>query len=106
MPWYVTTFFKLISPFIDPVTKTKMKFNEPLTDHVPASQLTTQYGGKVDFEYDHSIYWPALAELSDQRKKRQTERWEKAGKKVGEHESYLRGGDVKCLSGDFSGHEV
>jgi CRAL/TRIO domain len=103
VPWYVTTFFKLISPFIDPVTKTKMKFNEPLQNHVPPEQLMKDYGGNVDFEYDHATYWPALASLCEKRRNDYRSRWEKAGKKIGEHEAFLRGGDVKCLSGEFVG---
>lgn len=92
LPWYITTFFKLISPFIDPVTKEKMRFNEALIDHVPKEQLIVSFGGDVNFEYDHEIYWPTLNELCDHRKKQFRERWESAGKKLGESESYLRGG--------------
>ena len=105
MPWYVTTFFKLISPFIDPVTKSKMKFNEPLDQHVPAEQLQKDYGGKANFVYDHAVYWPALATLSAKRRNDYRARWERAGKRIGEHEAFLRGGDVKCLSGEFVGSE-
>ncbi|KIV99448.1 hypothetical protein, variant [Verruconis gallopava] len=103
LPWYVTTFYKLISPFIDPVTKSKMKFNEPLTQHVPAEQLLKAYGGKVDFEYDHKVYWPALNEICDARRRDYAARWEKAGKQIGEHEAYLRGGDAKSLNGEHTG---
>jgi len=106
VPWYITTFFKLISPFIDPVTKSKMKFNEPLIDHVPAEQLWKHYGGKADFEYDHKTYWPALDVLCQQRRTEYRTRWEKAGKKIGEHEEYLRGGAKKCLSGQYMGSEM
>ena len=93
MPWYVTAFLKLINPFIDPVTKSKIKYNEPLTDHVPASQLMTASGGKVDFKYDHSIYWPALENLTEIRRQQRRERWQKAGKLIGESEIYLWGGE-------------
>lgn len=98
MPWYVTTFLKLISPFIDPVTKTKMRYNEPLTDHVPASQLMKNAGGEVDFAYDHSVYWPALAKLAEDRRRERIERWEKAGKVVGESEIYLWGGEEGSIA--------
>jgi len=64
VPWYVTAFLKLISPFIDPVTKTKMRYNEPLTDHIPASQLMKNAGGEAEFEYKHDIYWSALSRLA------------------------------------------
>jgi hypothetical protein len=93
VPWYVNTFFKLISPFIDPVTKTKMKFNEPLTDHVPKEQLLTWRGGDVEFEYDHEIYWPELAQLCEERRAAMQKRWVARGSKIGESEFYLKGGE-------------
>lgn len=93
MPWYVSAFLKLIGPFIDPVTKSKIKYNEPLVDHVPASQLMAAAGGEVDFKYDHSIYWPALDKMAAERRQQRRERWEKAGKLTGESEIYLWGGE-------------
>jgi hypothetical protein len=99
VPWYVTVFLKVISPFIDPVTKTKMRYNEPLTDHIPASQLMKNAGGEVDFAYDHSVYWPALEALAIERRKEQRERWEAAGKLIGESEIYIWGGDEKSIGG-------
>lgn len=105
VPWYVTTFFRLISPFIDPVTKEKMKFNEPLVRYVPAEQLKKEFGGEADFEYKHEIYWPSLCELAAKRRKDYFARWEKAGKQIGEHEAYLRGGEESCLNGVYRGVE-
>jgi hypothetical protein len=99
VPWYVSAFLKLITPFIDPVTKSKIKYNEPLIDHVPASQLMKAAGGEVDFAYDHSIYWPALDKLAAERRQQRYERWEKAGKLVGESELYLWGGAEKSVGG-------
>ncbi|KAF2112889.1 CRAL-TRIO domain-containing protein [Lophiotrema nucula] len=99
LPWYVTTFLKLVSPFIDPVTKTKMRYNEPLTDHIPSSQLMKNAGGDVDFVYDHATYWPALDELATQRRTERKQRWEAAGKVVGESEVYLWGGDEPSVGG-------
>ncbi|KAF2137526.1 uncharacterized protein K452DRAFT_257616 [Aplosporella prunicola CBS 121167] len=93
LPWYVTTFFKLISPFIDPVTKTKMKFNEPFGNHIPPSQLMKTYGGEVDFEYDHSVYWPALNTLCDGLRAERKARWEARGKQIGDSEFILKGGE-------------
>ncbi|KAK4963524.1 Phosphatidylinositol transfer protein (PITP) [Elasticomyces elasticus] len=96
LPWYVSTFFKLISPFIDPVTREKMKFNEDLTKYIPKEQLWSQYGGKtnggLDFEYSHDDYWPALEKEVQRRRAAFRERWEQGGKKIGEYEEYLRGG--------------
>jgi hypothetical protein len=97
VPWYVTAFLKLLSPFIDPVTKTKLRYNEPLTQHIPPSQLMKNADGEVDFKYDHSVYWPALDTLATQRRNERRERWEAAGKLIGESEIYLWGGDEKSV---------
>ncbi|KAF2126367.1 CRAL/TRIO domain-containing protein [Dothidotthia symphoricarpi CBS 119687] len=99
LPWYVTTFLKLIYPFVDPVTKSKIKTNEPLINHVPTSQLMKVSGGEVDFKYDHSIYWPALDKLATERRQQRKERWQKAGKLIGESEIYLWGGDAASVGG-------
>jgi hypothetical protein len=92
VPWVVWGFFKLITPFIDPLTKEKLKFNEDTSLYVPAEQLSTENGGKVTFEYDQSVYWPALTKLCAEKRAQARERWEKGGKRYGESESYIRGG--------------
>jgi hypothetical protein len=92
-------FLKAINPFIDPVTKEKIKYNEPLTDHVPASQLMKVSGGDIDFKYDHDVYWPALEKLAAERRAKRVERWEKAGKLIGESEIYLWGGEEGSVGG-------
>ncbi|KAF2646090.1 CRAL/TRIO domain-containing protein [Massarina eburnea CBS 473.64] len=106
LPWYVTTFLKLISPFIDPVTKTKMRYNEPLSTLIPSSQLMKASGGDVDFVYDHATYWPALDALAKERIAARTQRWEKAGKLVGESEIYLWGGEEKSVGATAGAAEV
>ncbi|KAL1956038.1 hypothetical protein VTO42DRAFT_7853 [Malbranchea cinnamomea] len=98
MPIVIVGFMKLITPFIDPMTRQKLKFNEDLRQLVPPSQLLKAVGGDVEFEYDHSVYWPALNELAAQRRKEYRERWIQGGKRVGEHENYLRGGSGKSLA--------
>lgn len=92
IPWFVSVFLKLIGPFIDPVTREKLRFNEPMADHVPTEQLVREMGGQLDFEYVHAVYWPAVNQLAAQRRAEMVRRWEKAGKRVGESEAYLRGG--------------
>lgn len=39
------------------------------------------------------MYWPALNELAAKKRAMMMERWIKAGKKIGESEYYLRGGE-------------
>lgn len=97
MSFFILGFFKLITPFIDPLTREKLKFNEDMRQHVPPSQLLKATGGDVEFEYDHSVYWPALNALAAQKRQAYRERWIQAGKFIGEHEDYLKGGSGKCL---------
>jgi len=92
VPWVVWGFFKLITPFIDPLTREKLKFNEDMKQYVPAEQLWTDFSdGHLKFEYDHSVYWPALMELTRERREQRKARWVAGGKLVGESEDYLAG---------------
>ncbi|CDH51854.1 cral trio domain-containing protein [Lichtheimia corymbifera JMRC:FSU:9682] len=79
-PWFFFTTFKLISPFMDPVTKAKIKFvyddekrskddtkglkNEwvHIGDYIPKNMLECEYGGDYNFKYDIESYWSALLE--------------------------------------------
>ncbi|OJD14658.1 hypothetical protein AJ78_05011 [Emergomyces pasteurianus Ep9510] len=98
IPFLIHGFLKIITPFIDPLTRTKLKLNEDLRNHVPPAQLLKTVGGEVEFEYDHSLYWPALNKLCEQRRNEYHERWVQGGKVIGEHENYLKGGPGKSLS--------
>lgn len=91
VPWIVWGFFKLINPFIDPLTREKMKFDVDMRKVVPPEQLMQVYGGDVEFEYHHGVYWPALNKLADERRREIRQRWESAGKEIGESEMYLKG---------------
>lgn len=96
-PWYVNTFFKLISGFIDPVTREKMKFNEDLKKYVPKEHLWKELGGDCNFKYEHNVYWPAFGKMAQGRRDAYKSRWENGGKRIGEFEEYLRGGQAKSL---------
>lgn len=98
VPMIIRGFFKLITPFIDPLTRQKLKFNEDLRQHVPPGQLMKSVGGDVEFRYDHSIYWPALNQLAEFRRNEYQERWIQGGKRIGEYENYLKGGTSPSLS--------
>ena len=74
-----------------------MKFNEDLRRYVPAQQLWSAYKGELNFEYDHNTYWPALDAECKKRRQAYRERWEQGGKKIGEYEEYLRGGNQPSL---------
>ncbi|KIW64680.1 hypothetical protein PV04_09598 [Phialophora macrospora] len=98
VPFYIWGFFKLITPFIDPLTREKIKFNEDSGIHVPREQLLKESGGFVEFEYDHEIYWTALNDLCELKREEYRARWEKGGKRVGEYEGYLKGANEKSLA--------
>ncbi|PWW79523.1 CRAL/TRIO domain-containing protein [Tuber magnatum] len=90
LPWFVHGFFKIINPFIDPLTRAKLKFNEDMTLHVPASQLDKKFGGECDFEYDHSIWWPEFIRITKERRALYTARWKELGSKIGASEFELK----------------
>jgi hypothetical protein len=97
VPWVVWGFFKLITPFIDPLTKEKLKFNDDMRQHVPPQQLWKEFQGDLDFEYDHETYWPILNKLCDEKLAERKERWIQGGKNYGENEVYLRGGNAASV---------
>ncbi|KAG9237720.1 putative CRAL-TRIO domain-containing protein C23B6.04c [Amylocarpus encephaloides] len=97
VPWVVWGFFKLITPFIDPLTKDKLKFNDDMRQHVPPQQLWKEWLGDLEFEYEHETYWPTLVKLCEERFTERKVRWTEAGKHYGESEIYLKGGNVKSI---------
>ncbi|KAI5781433.1 CRAL/TRIO domain-containing protein [Geopyxis carbonaria] len=92
IPWFVWGFFKIINPFIDPLTREKLKFNENLRDHVPPEQLDAKFGGDCRFEYDHAKYWPELVRLAAEKRAAYVARWRAGGCQVGASEFELKGG--------------
>lgn len=87
------TFLKIIHPFIDPLTREKLVFDQPFPDYVPTEQLDKEVGGDVNFVYEHDKYWPELIKLADEKKSKYVKRFEKFGSKVGLSEFDLRGDD-------------
>ncbi|ODN87718.1 pleiotropic drug resistance protein [Cryptococcus wingfieldii CBS 7118] len=63
MPWWINAFFSGISPFMDPITRDKIRFNPKLTELVPPAQLDAEFGGDYKFEYDFKHYWKTLTEF-------------------------------------------
>lgn len=56
-------------------------------------QLWTDFQeqGRLDFEYDHAEYWPALEKLCAEIRAERKARWVAGGKLVGEYEDYING---------------
>ncbi|EJD06551.1 CRAL/TRIO domain-containing protein [Fomitiporia mediterranea MF3/22] len=86
VPTLVNAFFKLIMPFVDPLTRNKVKFNPCVFDdgYFTRDQVMKQWwDGEREFEYVHEKYWPVLVEMCEERRKKQFQRWRKLGAKVG-----------------------
>ncbi|KAH9944856.1 CRAL-TRIO domain-containing protein [Amylocystis lapponica] len=95
LPFFINAFFKMVMPFVDPVSRAKMRFNPaPVKEglFVP-EQLVSEWGGDCRFEYEHERYWPALVRMCTERKEQMKTAWREQGAKVG-----LREWDVKCAA--------
>jgi hypothetical protein len=102
LPWLLYGFYKLINPFIDPVTRAKMVFN-PVPDDgglwrsaeardqgqddaklfEPDQLVSDSWLGSAAFKYTHEAYWPALLSMSETRKKDMTRVWRELGGVIG-----------------------
>lgn len=57
-------FYSAIRPLLDPVVKSKILFNIPLTDIVPPEQLDAEWaGGQYHFHFDPDVYWHELTDF-------------------------------------------
>jgi len=76
-------------PFVDPVTREKVKFNPDIIEEgiFPADMVMKEgWGGSQDFEYVHEKYWPDFVELCESRAKNWMKVWRELGGKVGTRE--------------------
>ncbi|PIL35387.1 hypothetical protein GSI_02113 [Ganoderma sinense ZZ0214-1] len=89
VPFLVNAFFKLITPFIDPLTRPKLRFNpdcvgEGLFD---ASELLSEWsGGSAHFQYEHDRYWGPLVRLCAEKREKLWTEWRALGGKIGVRE--------------------
>ncbi|KAL9716620.1 hypothetical protein Ac2012v2_001070 [Leucoagaricus gongylophorus] len=60
LPRLLSFFYRGISPFLDPVTRDKMRFNPNLLELIPASQLDADFGGSYHFEFEAESYWDQI----------------------------------------------
>ncbi|KAL1726068.1 CRAL-TRIO domain-containing protein [Schizophyllum commune] len=86
IPFLVSAFLKMIMPFVDPVTRDKIRLNpSPVKEGLfaPEEIMTEAWGGKAEFEWKHEEYWPTLIEMCDAQRERWTQAWKELGGKVG-----------------------
>ena len=97
LPFIVTATLKIIMPFVDPVTREKIKFNPEVFEEglFPLDMVMKEgWGGRQDFEYVHEKYWPDLVELCETRVKDWMKNWRDLGGKVGIREWEYKQGNV------------
>lgn len=64
VPWFINMFYTAIRPLLDPVVKSKIQFNIPMTDVVPAAQLDAEWpGGTYNYTFDAPTYWAQLTDF-------------------------------------------
>ncbi|WOO76452.1 CRAL-TRIO domain-containing protein [Vanrija pseudolonga] len=63
VPWFFSAFFTAVSPFIDPVSRDKIRFNPAILELIEPDQLESDYGGTVNFVYEHGVYWKELSDF-------------------------------------------
>ncbi|CDO72479.1 hypothetical protein BN946_scf184980.g20 [Trametes cinnabarina] len=93
VPFLVNAFFKLITPFIDPLTRPKLRFNPDCLGEglFMPEQLLSEWGGSAHVEYEHEKYWEPLVRMCAERRELLWSKWRELGAKVG-----IREWDVKC----------
>ncbi|KAF5385045.1 hypothetical protein D9615_001005 [Tricholomella constricta] len=60
LPMLLSFFYKGISPFLDPVTRDKMRFNPDLQELIPSSHLDADFGGDLHYEFEPKSYWDQI----------------------------------------------
>jgi molybdopterin converting factor small subunit len=94
VPWVFKMFWNAIQAFIDPVTKSKCRFDEAVKSEVPLAQLSADFGGDLDPTYNHEAYWSELVKVSQQRRNDMLRRFKEDCKgEIGASEWIIRGGD-------------
>jgi hypothetical protein len=86
VPFLVNAFFKLILPFVDPVTRNKIKFNPSVVDDglfAPDMVTSEGWGGSVMLDYVHEKYWPALVSMTNERREAWMKKWREMGGTIG-----------------------
>jgi len=97
IPWFAWAFLKMMYPFLDPATKEKAVFDEPFEKYIEPEQLEALYNGKLDFKYNHEVYWPDMVSGLDEIRHAGYERFLKFGGVIGLSEYDIKGDHDELL---------
>ncbi|KAG8800945.1 hypothetical protein FRC17_006765 [Serendipita sp. 399] len=101
IPFLLNAFFKFIMPLVDPVTRDKVRFNPKVVQDglIDNDKLLNVHGwgGGVDFEFKHEVYWKSMIGACNARREEQMKRWRELGGKIGEEEWSIKGGSTGSL---------
>jgi hypothetical protein len=107
LPWLLHAFYKIITPFIDPLTQLKMVFNPVITENglfrtaadaeawsanggsrvfEPEQLVQEGWNGSQPFVYSQAVYWEALVNACEERRSRMFAAWHHIGGKIGTKE--------------------
>ena len=101
VPFLINAFFKLVLPFVDPVTRDKHKVNpDVVKDGLFAEDqcMGDAWGGNQDFEYVHDTYWKALVQKAEEARTKHIAKWKDLGAKVGISEWDYKEGEKAASS--------
>ncbi|CAO1637145.1 unnamed protein product [Jaminaea pallidilutea] len=62
-PWWMTAIHTALSPFIDPLTRSKIRWNQDLSKIIPPAHLPKAYGGEYDFVWDKVTSWDDIVDF-------------------------------------------
>jgi len=84
-PFWLTILMKLVDPFLDPVTRSKIAVNRQVLaegDFTP-DQVIKEWGGDREFVWECDRYLNKLVEISGRMKEKRLAKWRELGGKVG-----------------------
>ncbi|CEP64358.1 phosphatidylinositol transporter LALA0_S11e02278g [Lachancea lanzarotensis] len=90
IPWYCWNFIKIFHPFLDPVTRSKLIYEESFETYIEQSQLEVLHNGKLEFVYSNDIYLDDLEHSVAERKTQMFQVFLDLGERVGVSEDELK----------------
>ncbi|SCU95818.1 LAFA_0G02476g1_1 [Lachancea sp. 'fantastica'] len=90
IPWYCWNFIKIFQPFVDPITRSKLIYEEPFDTYIEQSQLETLHNGRLEFVYSNDTYLDDLARCVTKRKAQMFQAFLDHGGNVGVSEDDLK----------------